>query len=276
MNDTCPNLCDGEPSTKQIPAEQISLPIALESFFAPIDSVHCNSQVLAKTAGVNPLVAAANVILAMLERLKTTAVYGDCRQLHENIVHEIKAFEGAALRENARRDNVLLARFILCATVDDVLLHSQWGQDAWREFSLLKTFYGELADINKFYLLLERLRVNAEQHLDLLELMYLCLATGFTGKYRNLDDGIAMLEEIVDDLYEVIYACRGEHRAVMPELQAMPQTQTTVDKTKTLFPVWLIVLFTLIAVVGMYVGFSYLLQVIAEPAYQQLLGMGGI
>jgi len=268
MNETCPDLQRGSDTV-----EQTSLPIALESFFAPIDSMNCKSKVLAKSAGVNPLVASANAILAMLDRLKTASAYHDCQQLHNNIVHEIKAFEGSSLRQDCRRDNVLLARFILCATVDDVVLNSKWGKESWAEFSLLKTFYGEMSDINQFYVLLDRLRVNAENHLDLLELIYLCLATGFEGKYRNLNDGIAILEQIVDELYEAIYACRGDNRKIMPEQEAQEKNASQMSATKKRFPMWISVLLTLVIVLGMYVGFSYLLQFAADPVYQQLLSM---
>src|SRR5258705_112082 len=47
------------------------------------------------------------------------------------------------------------------------------------------------------------------RHIDLLELQYLCLALGFTGKYQVQARGDARLNEVKQELYRVIRAQRG-------------------------------------------------------------------
>ena len=58
--------------------------------------------------------------------------------------------------------------------------------------------------------MLDRLSKNPVKHLPMLELMYLCLALGFEGKYRVMARGVLDLDGISDALYRQIRQLRGD------------------------------------------------------------------
>ena len=71
------------------------------------------------------------------------------------------------------------------------------------------TFHGESYGGEKFFQILERLCADFTRHIDLIELMYLCLALGFGGRYQIESGGRAKLADIQEDLYRRIKAQRA-------------------------------------------------------------------
>jgi type VI secretion system protein ImpK len=105
----------------------------------------------------------------------------------------------------------------------------------------------------------------------MLELMYLCLALGFEGKYRVIPRGMFELEGVRDALYRQIRQLRGE---VPRELS--PHWEGLSDKRRSLVrivPWWMVTLFTAVCLVVMYSGFAWVLgeqrETVLQP-YQQL------
>ncbi len=69
------------------------------------------------------------------------------------------------------------------------MLNTPWGaQSDWSTQSLLVTFHREAAGGEKFFQILDRVSGEPQRYRALLELLYVCLALGFEGKYR-LDTG---------------------------------------------------------------------------------------
>jgi type VI secretion system protein ImpK len=56
----------------------------------------------------------------------------------------------------------------------------------------------------KFFQLLAKLAQNPQQHGWLLELMYYCLALGFEGRFRIVDNGRTQLETLKQRLVQII------------------------------------------------------------------------
>src|SRR5262249_51994162 len=59
--------------------------------------------------------------------------------------------------------------------------------------------------------LLAKLAQTPQQHAQLLELMYYCLALGFEGRFRIVDNGRAQLETLCQRLAQMIRQNRGEY-----------------------------------------------------------------
>jgi type VI secretion system protein ImpK len=57
--------------------------------------------------------------------------------------------------------------------------------------------------------MLDRISPDPGRYIDLMELQYLCIAVGFTGKYQVLDRGHARLADVHQDLYRKIRSHRG-------------------------------------------------------------------
>ena len=74
----------------------------------------------------------------------------------------------------------------------------------WSRHSLLVTFHNETWGGEKFFQLLAKLAQNPQQHAHLLELMYYCLALGFEGRFRIVDNGRTQLETLKQRLLTIL------------------------------------------------------------------------
>ncbi|OPX40635.1 MAG: DotU family type IV/VI secretion system protein [Deltaproteobacteria bacterium] len=79
-----------------------------------------------------------------------------------------------------------LARFAVCAWVDEGILNSTWqGKAEWQREPLQRLYYSTAAAGELFY---EKLNALGLQQHDVREIFYLCLAMGFKGRYCNEGD----------------------------------------------------------------------------------------
>ena len=87
-------------------------------------------------------------------------------------------------------EDAIVARYVLCTFVDSAVLNTPWGaQGDWAGQSLLVIFHKEVSGGEKFFSILDRLRSNPSRYIDLIELVYVCLALGYEGKYRHDPQG---------------------------------------------------------------------------------------
>lgn len=209
--------------------------------------------------GGNPLVAAATPLLVELARLRRGEDRVELGVLHERLSAELKHFEHCALQEGSDSRQILAARYVLCTVLDEAISTSPWGEAGdWSRTSLLSAFHGETFGGEKVFLLLERLSTNPAQHLPTLELIYLCLALGFEGKYRILPRGGVELENVRNRLYRRIRHLRGEvPRDLSPHWQGLrPERRHLVR----IVPWWLVGLFTLLCLGVTYGAFAWVLE----------------
>jgi type VI secretion system protein ImpK len=109
---------------------------------------------------------------------------------------------------------VLASRYVLCTFLDEIVLGTPWGNQCnWVSKTLLNSFHNEGWGGEKFYLILDRLLQEPHKNIELLELLYACLALGFEGKLRVQEGGRAELDRIQTNLYGVIRSCRGDHES---------------------------------------------------------------
>ncbi|KTT04729.1 membrane protein [Pseudomonas oryzihabitans] len=208
---------------------------------------------------INPLVGAAAPLLSEVVRLRQSYAAQDLHVLKERLAATLRLFEQRALADGMDSGEVMAARYALCTTVDEAVVTTPWGNAGdWSQFSLLSNFHNETFGGEKFFLLLERLSRNPAKHLALLELLYLCLALGFEGKYRVLPRGMHELEAIRDSLYRQIRQLRGDvPRELSPHWQGLDAKPRRLVR---LVPWWLVGLFTLICLGSLYGGFRLVLD----------------
>ncbi|QDD90585.1 type IVB secretion system protein IcmH/DotU [Pseudomonas oryzihabitans] len=208
---------------------------------------------------LNPLVGAAAPLLSDVVRLRQSYTAEDLHVLKERLAATLRRFEQRALAEGMDSGEVMAARYALCTTVDEAVVTTPWGNAGdWSQVSLLSSFHNETFGGEKFFLLLERLSRNPAKHLALLELLYLCLALGFEGKYRVLPRGMLELEAIRDSLYRQIRQLRGDvPRELSPHWQGLDARPRRLVR---LVPWWLVGLFTLICLGSLYGGFRLVLD----------------
>lgn len=159
---------------------------------------------------VNPLVQAATPLLLLAVQLRHAVQPPDPLRLREQAVAQVRRFEARAVESGLPVQAVTAARYVLCTFLDESVLNAPWGErSGWAEKTLLVSFHNESYGGAKFFQILERLQEDVPRHIDLLELMYLCLALGFSGRYQIEAGGRGRLAEIQDELYRRIHAQRG-------------------------------------------------------------------
>ncbi|WP_017737006.1 type IVB secretion system protein IcmH/DotU [Pseudomonas sp. CBZ-4] len=205
--------------------------------------------------GLNTLVAAAWPLLAEAARLKGRVGRESLGALNERLVSAITQFEHCALHDGVENAEVNTARYVLCAALDEAVVTAQWDSHGdWSKISLLSRFHHETLGGEKFFTLLERLSRDPIKHVAMLELMYLCLAIGFEGKYRVVERGVVQLEAVRDGLYRQIRHVRGDPPPSLPA----PALRRRNRRMRLLSTPWLAVC-VLACLLAMYTGFAWVL-----------------
>ena len=190
----------------------------------------------AALAGNNPLVAAANPLLDLIPQIRATGHHDAPAQLRENLVDEVRRFETRAQQSGISPEVIIGARYCLCTAVDEAAALTPWGGSIWSSQSLLVMFHNETWGGEKFFQLLSRLVQNPQQHLHLIELIYFCLAMGFEGRFRVIDNGRTQLETLKQRLLQIIRQTRGE--IAQPLSPHWQDATAPVRRTRNWLPVW--------------------------------------
>jgi type VI secretion system protein ImpK len=133
----------------------------------------------------------------------------DLGQLRERLAQAVRTFETEAREAGVPVESIAAARYALCTLLDEAIAGTAWGSGVWGSRSLLVAFHNEASGGEKFFLVLQRLSEDPARHLDLLELMYLCLALGLEGRFRLADQGQAQLATLRERLLQLIRQHRG-------------------------------------------------------------------
>jgi type VI secretion system protein ImpK len=208
---------------------------------------------------LNSLVAAACELLSEVVRLKHSETREDLRALNERLTCGLKLFDVRALNDGVESSQVMGARYVLCTVIDEAVVTTPWGNESeWSQMSLLSSFHNETFGGEKFFQLLDHQSKSPIKNLPMLELMYLCLALGFEGKYRVQARGMLELEGIRDALYRQIRQLRGDvPRELSPHWEGLKDQRRNLVR---IVPTWMVVLFTVVCLVVMYSGFAWVLS----------------
>ncbi len=162
--------------------------------------------------GLNPLLALANTVLAIIPTLRATTHHPSPPQLKEQLAHSIREFERRARDAGLPAERVMAARYILCTVLDEVAASTPWGGSGqWAHQSLLAMFHNETWGGEKVFQVMARLAENVPQNRDLLELIYACLVLGFQGRYRVVEGGAAQLDAVRERLAQLLRGARGDY-----------------------------------------------------------------
>ncbi len=223
----------------------------------------------APRTGVNPLVSAASTIFELIVRLRNRASHPDVNGLHREMIAEIRSFEGTAVALGMSANDIRMARYAICATVDDIILNTPWGSESiWPRQSMVGTFHKETFGGEGFFQLLDQLQEEPRRHLDVLELMYICLALGFQGQMRLAPDGPAVVERLRERLYQLI---RNQHdpgeAALSPHWRGVEAGHSPIF---SFAPAWIAVAGLAALLVVLFLGFRILLARETAPVVDQL------
>ena len=168
------------------------------------------AEALPKT-GIGPLAAAAQPLLDLLGRLANAGMTAPPQgeELRERALRAFRQFETAAAAAGVSAEQVRAAHYILCASLDDVVLSYNWGQGSvWSVQSLVATFHQEVKSGDRFFDVLAGMQKDPGRWKDALEVTYLCLSMGFQGRYRLSPRGASELDHIRTGLYQLLTQVR--------------------------------------------------------------------
>lgn len=219
-------------------------------------------------SGLNPLVRAANALLDLVVPLRHTAQPQDLNALRERLATAIRTFETDARAAGVDPESIAAARYALCTLVDETISGTPWGSGVWGSRSLLVAFHNEASGGEKFFLVLQRLSQDPARHLDLLELMYLCLALGLEGRFRLADGGQSQLTVLRERLLGLIRQHRGAREtALSPHWRgAEPRAVSPLRTT----PVWVIAAAACVLLLAAQLLASSLLNRSSDPVFANL------
>jgi type VI secretion system protein ImpK len=209
-----------------------------------------------RTANAGTLLKAAEPLLALAPRLRTHVPPRDVDHLYAKVKSEVERFPHDAASTRLPEGDVALARYALCALLDDVVLNTPWGpRSRWPSQRLAAVFHQDVDAGRGFYRELEQAERAPERHHDLLELMYACLAMGFEGVYRINPPAGRTLQQIKEDLYRLLGRFRSQvDRSLSPHWQGSGMALAPPQRA---VPPWAAGIAALGLLAILYAGFSY-------------------
>jgi type VI secretion system protein ImpK len=224
-------------------------------------------------SGLNPLADAAAYLFSIIGKLRQLKSYRHLSKLQKELIQEINHFQDAIKSQGYSSEYILVSRFALCATIDDVIANTLWGgQGQWETFNMLAVFNQDAMNHERFFIILERIIKEPAQYIDVMELMYICLSLGFKGNYRTTEFGSSQLEQITNALYRRIRIHRGE---ISKTLAPYPIKPTYSSKSSNNgIPLWLIISVTVTIILVLFMGLGYMLDTISDQAHQELMQIG--
>jgi type VI secretion system protein ImpK len=184
--------------------------------FAPKQSRIPVQANLAALGGLNPLIAAANPILGGIPHIRQSLRDPGADQLLQTLRRQIGQFEASADDAGISAESVAVANFALCALIDEAAAATPWGGH-WLKAGLLQSLHGEELGGEKFFMLLAKMAENPAANRDLLEFFHVCLALGYEGRYRQIEDGKRQLDEVRAKIYEIVRRQRPPVNRVLSE-----------------------------------------------------------
>ena len=237
------------------------------SQYAPALDRQAAAADLTKLGGLNPLIEAANPLLAAVPQIRHALRHPDPAGLRARLREQIDGFERSARAAGVPEDRVVPARYALCALLDDSAAATPWGRD-WAAHGLLAELHGETGGADKFFALLDQMAGEAAKHLDLLEFFYVCLALGFEGKYRGGEGGRQALTQARAKLYATLSQRRPQASA---ELSGRWRgAAAPARRLPGALGLWAVGSACLLVLSAIYLGYTVSLGALSDPAARQL------
>jgi type VI secretion system protein ImpK len=237
-----------------------------------VDSTLLLATPLRQASASNPLLRAAGPLLSTVVPLRSMPTHPDLEDLRARLVAGIRDFEKEARAAKIELMAISAARYSLCTLIDEAISSTPWGGGgAWSGRSLLVTFHNEGSGGEKFFLILQKLCQDARANIDVLELMYVCLALGLEGRYRLIDGGRDQLLALRERLLEIIRAQRGP-----VEHDLSPHWKGVVDRRNPLLgavPIWVACAAAGVLLLMLHLSLLVMLNRSSDPVFAALHGI---
>ena len=224
-----------------------------------------------RSSGMPLIVSAARPILNLLDRLRAGEA-PDPEQLRMAVIEEMRAYERKLANGSVDVEQARIAHYVLCATIDDVVLATPWGAaSGWGMNSVVSTFHRDVQGGERVYDLLDRLHRDPGRNRDVLMLIYFALSLGFRGRLRVSSRGALELAQLRDGLYRTLRGVIGDvERELSPNWRGIAARGRGRDWRKAL--PWFAAFVVIAAVLG-YVGILSLLNTRSDEAIKLIAAL---
>ncbi|RYH09355.1 type IVB secretion system protein IcmH/DotU [Tropicimonas sp. IMCC6043] len=208
--------------------------------------------------GMNRLVACAAPLFSLISRISNRAQHADPDKLRQSVIGEIREFESRAHQAGCSDQDVKIARYAICATLDDVVLNTPWGENSsWSLQSMVATFHREVVGGDRFYDLLARLEQDPPNNIEMLEFLYMCLSLGFEGRLRVEQNGGQRHLDVRAGLARLIRGQRGPvEREISPHWKGLEVPNKALSIWR---PVWIAASVAAVVLLASFFALSWLL-----------------
>jgi type VI secretion system protein ImpK len=133
----------------------------------------------------NGLVNSFAALLEFAPELESVQAPDDPETLRTRLLEGLVKARDAAVGAGSPLERADAAAWAVAAMLDDLALNTPWGgASAWPRQPLVVMLRGDVDAGTQFFARLEALERHPNRDREMLELLYLCLALGFRGKYR--------------------------------------------------------------------------------------------
>ncbi|MFC5446447.1 type VI secretion system protein TssL, long form [Rhizobium halophytocola] len=218
------------------------------------------------------LVGAATPLLYLAHILRHNDGEPDPEELRRVSFAAVKRYERDLASAQISPERSRAAHYVICATVDDVVLSKAWGVRAgWARSGLVSTFHNDVTGGDRVFDLLDHFHQSPGANKDLLLLIYLSLSLAFEGRTRVSPRGALELSRIRDSLYKTLL---GQYGVFERELS--PHWQGVKAKHKPLKTV--VALWTFLSILALILAFGYLfftlsLNGVSDKTYERLAAL---
>ena len=221
---------------------------------------------------VPTLVASATPLINLAHAIRQTDEQPDIEELRTVTMQAINHYERDLASARISPERARAAHYIVCATVDDVILSKPWGVRAgWALSGLVSTFHMDVTGGDRVFDLLEHFHQSPGTNKDLLLLIYLCLSLAFEGRTRVSARGPMELSRIRDGLYKTLLGQYGVfERELSPHWRGVSARHKPLHATTLLWT--LMSLLALVLTLG-YAMFTFQLNKASDETFDRLAGL---
>jgi type VI secretion system protein ImpK len=224
-----------------------------------------------KTGGPNPILEAAMPMLLLLANVRIAKAVPQVAPMMNTVAQGIESFEAALRAQNLPESTVRTAKYVVCATADDIVQHLPSSDRLlWTQYSMLSRFF-QVRDAGvAFFDELARLQQNPQLNHDLLGLMHACMSLGFEGKFRVAGGDVAH-QRIRRDIYQTL---RSREARVTEELSPHWRGQNiAAEHVRRAVPLWAVASVAAGLLLASFITFRWLLGGMSDAAELKMAGL---
>jgi type VI secretion system protein ImpK len=206
----------------------------------------------------NSMLSCAENLIFRIAQIKIYGLNEDTINLKKSLDHEIEKFEENAIEKNIEGSEITKAKYILCAALDEIIINEQYKEKQlatgkpWGQQGLVSSFFQDAWGGERFFQVLDQTLLDKKESNNLVELIYVCLCLGFSGKYRSVELGQETLLSIRKKIYKYITPHASVINSILlPTIREKNKKKSILDNINSKS----IVIYSIALAAGIYIGF---------------------